>query len=90
MLGGTVTVARAHPVRRHERHWRLRAIPLVTLSLALLTPACTAIGHLAYEERLYAAQRECESYLNWQDRQACMQRVEAARKQAAEERRKAE
>jgi hypothetical protein len=50
--------------------------------------ACTGIGEIAYDEAANRERRECERFVAMSDRQACLQRVNTATKQAEASRKK--
>lgn len=64
----------------------LKTTAAITLT-AMLT-ACMAVGKIAYDEAANRERRDCDRLVSMSDRQACLQRVNAAAKQAETERKK--
>ena len=61
---------------------------LAMIGFSSLLAACTAMGEIAYDEAASRERRECERFVSMSDRQACLQRVDAATKQAEASRKK--
>jgi hypothetical protein len=48
--------------------------------------ACTALAEVAYDEAAHRERAQCDRLVSMSERQACMQRVNAATKQAEAQR----
>lgn len=61
---------------------------LAVLLLATAAAGCSAVGELAYDEAATRERAACERLIAMSDRQACLQRVNTATRQAEASRKK--
>lgn len=60
----------------------------LTISLCAFAAGCGAIAEIAYDNAVQRDRAQCEKLVSMADRQACMQRVNTAKSQAEEQRKK--
>jgi hypothetical protein len=79
---------------RHEAHHITKAepmkllAPLLSFPIALALAGCGALAEVAYDDAVYRERAQCEKLVSAQERQSCLQRVNTAKRQADEMRRK--
>ena len=64
----------------------LVVLTLTPISIAL--SGCSAIAEVAYDDAVQRERAQCEKLVSMSDRQSCMQRVNTAKRQAEEARKK--
>ena len=90
MASPSVDDTDAEPTPFKTRHRSMKIIQL-WFSLALVSPllaGCGAMAQLAYDSAAEYERQQCERFTSMGDRQACLQRVNIAQKQADAQRNK--
>ena len=64
----------------------LLSLALTPISIAF--SGCGAIAEVAYDDAVQRERAQCEKLVSMSDRQSCMQRVNTAKRQAEEARKK--
>jgi hypothetical protein len=64
----------------------LLSLALIPICIALF--GCGAIAEVAYDDAAQRERAQCEKLVSMSDRQSCMQRVNTAKRQADEARKK--
>jgi hypothetical protein len=63
-------------------------IACLSISLSTAVTGCGVIAEVAYDDAVQRERAQCEKLVAMSDRQSCMQRVNTAKRQADEERKK--
>ena len=74
------------PLPKPEFMKLLFALVLIPLSIGLA--GCGALAEVAYDDAVQRQRAQCEKLVSMSERQSCMQRVNTAKRQAEEERKK--
>jgi hypothetical protein len=61
---------------------------LLSVPIALALAGCGALAEVAYDDALYRERAQCEKLVSASERQSCLQRVNTAKRQADQIRRK--
>ena len=63
-------------------------LALASILLSIGVAGCGAVAEVAYDDAIQRERAQCEKLVSMSDRQTCMQRVNTAKRQADEQRKK--